>query len=138
MVSPVHESKERSEQSLWTPGLKKYLRLMLVVGLLGMFIGSIYGCASIEERTGGSLYLDIEAFHQLDGSSDWYVRTERTWQCDINVGAAAELGLSWDEWEAYYRHQSWWFCGRPFNPEKPELYQDSVGVRKRFWLGGRR
>ncbi len=91
------------------------------------------GCAGTEVL-GGSPYFDVGVGYQLDSHSDWYVRTQREWQCSDNFQGVFEIGLDYGDWEIGYRHQSWYTCGGPFN-DRSELYQDAVEVNYRF--GGR-
>ena len=79
-------------------------------------------------------YFEVGIAHQLDQNSDWYVRTEREWQCSRNWMAEFELGLDWGKARLGYHHQSWWLCGGPFN-DMHELYQDDV--RLTYTFGGK-
>ncbi len=93
------------------------------------------GCAAIKEHTGGDVYFDVGVGYQLDERSDWYVRTEREWQCSENWQAHFELGVEWEKTSLGYHHQSWWVCGGPFWDDRKELYQDDIRLTHRF--GGR-
>lgn len=93
------------------------------------------GCAAIEQKTGGAAFFDVGVGYQIDEHSDWYVRTEREWQCSDNFQGRFAVGLEFDEWEIEYFHQSWYTCGGPFN-NRTELYQDSINIKHRF--GGKR
>lgn len=102
------------------------LRLILLLFLSG--------CSYLEETTGGTLYGEIAIAYQMDEHSDWYVRTEREWQCSDNWQAHFEGGIKWknvwrgqDEVRAGYHHQSWWSCGSPWN-NNAELYQDDIRI----------
>jgi len=86
-------------------------------------------CAHIPEP----VYLDVGVGYQIDNNSDWYVRTERDWQCSDNFQGQFALGWDFGATEIEYYHQSWYPCGGPFN-NKAELYQDSINLRHR--IGG--
>lgn len=91
----------------------------------------VSGCAHIPEP----VYLDVGVGYQIDSHSDWYVRTEREWQCSDPFQGQFALGWDFGATEIEYYHQSWIACGGPFGDGRPELYQDSVNLRHRF--GGR-
>ena len=94
------------------------------------------GCSTLKSHKEG-VYFEAGVAYQIDGNSDWYVRTTRTWQCSDNFQAHFELGyeLPNKRTKVGYHHQSWFSCGRPFNPERPELYQDDIRVTHKW--GGR-
>ena len=82
---------------------------------------------------GGKPYVKLAAGYQLDEFSDWHVRTEREWQCSVNIPFQGEIGLEWESgWSAFYEHQSWYFCGGPFWDSRPELYRDGIWIAKKF------
>lgn len=77
-------------------------------------------------------YFEVGVGYQIDDNSDWYLRTEREWQCSDNFQAHFEAGVEWDSGTRIgYHHQSWWSCGGPFN-DKPELYVDDIRVTHKF------
>ena len=88
--------------------------------------------AWIEEHTGGSPYLDIGIAYQLDDMSDWYLQTDREWQCSQNWQARIGFGLEWDHVSLGYHHSSWWVCGGPWWDDRPELYSDVILLNYRF------
>ena len=93
----------------------------------------IWATAALAGCTGAKPYAKIAVGYQLDAQSDWYVRTDRTWQCSTNVPFEGEVGFE-DEngWSVYYEHNSWVFCGGPFWKDEPELYRDSIWIAKKF------
>jgi len=89
------------------------------------------GCGSTP-----SPYFDIGMSYNLDEFSDWYLRSDREWECSNKENFHAEIGLEFDhQWTIGYHHQSHLTCGGPFN-NHPELYQDEIMIMKRF--GGRK
>lgn len=84
------------------------------------------GCASNPEP-----YLQVGVGYQIDANSDWYLRTDREWQCSDNFQAHFEVGLDWGKTTLGYHHQSWWTCGGPFNDRK-ELYVDDIRLTHQF------
>lgn len=114
-----------------TPKAERIVLGVCVVVLLVM-AGLTMGCAAIEDRTGAAPYFDAGVGYQIDTNSDWYVRTEREWQCSDNFQGRFAVGLDWGKTELEYFHQSWYTCGGPFGEGKPELYQDSINLTHRF------
>lgn len=97
------------------------MRKTILIALLG-----ISGCAA-------QPYAKLAVGYQIDSQSDWYVRTDRDWQCSRNLPFQGELGFEWSTgWSAFYEHQSWVFCGGPFASGHPELYRDALWVGKKF------
>lgn len=97
--------------------MKKVLLCILAMG--------VAGCGT------AAPYASVGVGYQVDQNSDWYVRTERDWQCD-NPQAHFEVGLEFDhQVTVFYHHQSWYRCGGPFN-NKPELYVDHIGIEKKW------
>ena len=83
------------------------------------------GCAS-------SPYAEIGLGYQIDGMSDYWLQTERPWQCS-NLQFHGEVGLEFDSgWTVGYHHQSWLRCGKPLGNNKPEVYTDDIRVMKKF------
>ncbi len=88
------------------------------------------GCASENTRKG--IRENVKPFAslgvglQLEGSTDYWLQREREWQCDrwqqawIEVGVEFKGGCS-----VAIVHQSWWFCGGPFN-ERPEVDMNAL------------
>lgn len=90
---------------------------------------AVTGCSTAKP------YAELSLGYQLDGMSDWYVRTARPWQCEKNVQFNGELGLELPAgWSVAYHHQSWLMCGGPFKSGngRPELYQDDIRISKKF------
>lgn len=73
------------------------------------------GCA------GWKPYVDVAAGIPIEGQTDHWLQTDRSWQCSTGPQAHLELGVESPKY-AYIalNHQSWWLCGGPFN-EKPEV-----------------
>ena len=103
--------------------------LCMTVFLVIVFILS--GCTSGPPRP----YLELGLGYQIDGNSDWYLRTERDWTCNTGETAHIELGVEFDhDLTLGYHHQSHLSCGT-WN-SRPELYQDEIILTKKW--GGRR
>lgn len=99
-------------------------------GCIVVMLIAISGCASVP-----GAYAEVGVGYQIDDNSDWYVRTEREWQCSDNMQAHFEVGYEWDQGTKLgYHHQSWWTCGGPFN-DRSELYVDDIRLTHKF--GGR-
>jgi len=99
--------------------------ILLAIGLMSM----ITGC-------GTSPYFQAGLGYQLDGMTDYMLRTDRDWTCDDNWTGNFEAGLEFDnQWTAGYRHISYVTCGGPFN-SKPEVYMDEIIISKKW--GGKR
>ena len=83
------------------------------------------GCASTP-------YYEIGLEYQLDDYTDYWLQTERSWQCNKNVKFHGELGLKWRDCvgsadcKTGIDHESWLLCGGPFN-DRPEV--DSNGIK---------
>lgn len=85
------------------------------------------GCASVAP------YATLSLGVQLDGMSDYWVQTDRNWQCSKNVQFSGEFGLEFENnWTVGYHHQSWVLCGQPLGNERPEIYQDDIRITKKF------
>ncbi len=87
------------------------------------------------------LYVRAAVGVQDNDRTDFYLQTEREWQCKYNVPFNGQLGyelarppLGADRAGIAYDHRSWWLCGSGLNNE-PELYSNSL----QLWLqyGGR-
>lgn len=89
--------------------------------------------AWVEDHTGGGvLYFEAGVAWQFDNMSDYYLRTEREWQCSQNWQAHFEFGLDWGKAQLGYHHQSWWVCGGPWWNDRPELYSDALTLTYRW------
>jgi len=86
----------------------------------------------VEENTGARAYFDVGVGYQIDSMSDWYVQTDRDWQCSQNWEAHFGFGLDWGRASLGYQHQSWWVCGGPYWNDRPELYSDRILFNYRF------
>jgi len=83
------------------------------------------GCASTP-------YGEISLGYQLDDSTDYWLKTEQSWQCSKNVQFNAEAGLEFDnQWTVGLHHQSWLMCGGPFN-SRPEVDSNDIRITKKF------
>ena len=90
---------------------------------------ALTGCAS-------SPYIEIGAGYQLDGSTDYWLQTDRSWQCSKNVQFHGEVGLELPEDFIWFdtiaiHHQSWWLCGGPFN-HRPEVDTNDIRITKKW------
>jgi hypothetical protein len=93
--------------------------------LLAVALLCLAGC-------GTTPYGEIGVGYQIDSRSDWYLRTEREYQCS-NPQAHFEAGLEKGRVRVGYHHQSWFRCGGPFN-DRAELYVDDIRVT--YKIGG--
>jgi len=104
--------------------LPKLLVLLPILWVLG-------ACAS-----NPSPYMKIGMAYNVDDQSDWYLRSDRDWECSNKENFHAEIGLEFDhQITVGYHHQSHLTCGGPFN-NHPELYQDEIIIEKKW--GGRK
>ena len=86
----------------------------------------ISGCAATP-------YAEMSLGYQIDGMTDYYLQTDRDWQCNKNVQFNGELGLEFDNnWKVGYHHQSWLMCGGPSNNNHPETYTDDIRITKKW------
>lgn len=91
---------------------------------------ALTGCASVEP------YATVGLGYQIEGQTDYWLKTDRSWQCDHNPKAIIEAGVELpNNWKIAYNHQSWVRCGRPFN-RRPEVYQDDIRILK-TWGGAK-
>lgn len=98
-------------------------RLLIILFLLVLPIG----CS-----TNPTPYGTIGIGYQLDQSTDYWLQTERSWQCSKQPQAHFEVGLEFDhKLTIGYHHQSWYRCGGPFN-DRPEVYTDDIRIQKKF------
>ncbi len=80
-------------------------------------------------------YAEVGVGVQLNSLTDYWLQTDRSWQCDNNLSAHFAGGLEWDnKVKLGIYHDSWWFCGGPFN-DKPEVWQAGVRLTKK--IGGK-
>ena len=76
-------------------------------------------------------YADVAVGIPIDNSTDYWLQKDRDWQCSKPQQAHIELGMESPKYfYVAWNHQSWWFCGRPFN-SRPEVYSNQ------FLFGGR-
>ncbi len=81
---------------------------------------------------GSTPYGELSLGYQLDSQTDYWLQTDRTWQCAKNIQFNGEIGLEFDHgWQVGLHHQSWLMCGDPFN-DRPEVWQDDIKVTKKF------
>ena len=86
----------------------------------------LIGCASVEP------YAEIGIGYQINKNTDWYLETQRDWQCSWQPQTHIEVGVETkSNWKIGYHHQSWLACGGPFN-DHPELYQEQIKIIKKF------
>lgn len=94
--------------------------------LLTIVILSCVGCADVEP------FARLSAAHQLNQHSDYLRSTERSYECSKNLQGIVELGVETKgHWEFSVEHQSWIFCGAPFNNDA-ETYTNKIKVSKKF------
>jgi len=85
----------------------------------------LLGCETTEP------YLELGVGYQIDSNTDWLLRTNRDYQCR-NPQFHGEVGLETEDgWTLGYYHQSWLFCGGPFN-NRAETYMDAIRITKKF------
>jgi hypothetical protein len=96
------------------------------------------GCATVEP------FAEVGVGYQVDRQSNYYVQTERPWQCDSKYQAHLAIGAEVGDipkssiWsflnnvKVGYYHQSWWACGWPVDNSKSELYQDDIRITKKW------
>ena len=87
--------------------------LLVIVALL------LSACA------GWKPYADIAVGVPIESQTDYWLQTERDWQCGTGPQAHITVGL--ESPKRYYvalNHQSWWLCGT-FN-DKPEVYSNQI------------
>lgn len=82
------------------------------------------GCAA-------SPYAEVGVGYQLDNYTDYWLQTERDFQCSSGPQAHFEVGMEKNNWKLGIHHQSWWLCGGPFN-DKPEIYQNDIRLTKKW------
>ena len=83
------------------------------------------GCAA-------SPYAEISLGYQLDGSTDYWLQTDRSWTCSKNVQFNGEVGLEFEhDLRVGLHHQSWVLCGGPFNT-RPEVDSNDIRVTKKW------
>lgn len=94
-------------------------KLVLILFLLG--------CASAPEP-----YLEVGIGYQIDAQTDYWLQTDRSWQCSRQPQAHFELGAEFDhDLKIGYHHQSWWRCGGIGN-DRPEVYTDDIRITKKW------
>jgi len=77
-------------------------------------------------------YLEVGIGYNIDGMTDHWLQTGRTWTCNNNDTFHAELGVEFDHnLTLGYHHQSHLSCGGPFN-NHPEVYQDELILTKKW------
>ena len=84
------------------------------------------GCANVEP------FARIGVATQFNQHSDYLRSTERSYECSKNIQGIIEVGVETkSHWEWSIEHQSWIFCGAPFNSD-PETYTGKLKVSKKF------
>ena len=86
------------------------------------------GCAT----SFGAPYGKIGIGWQDKDRTDWWLQTDRPDQCDRNP--LGYFGAGWDFTRSLsleYEHQSWVFCGFPFN-HHPEITQQNLRLSWKF------
>lgn len=78
------------------------------------------------------LYAEVGIGYQLDSRTDYWLQTDRDWQCKKQPQFHGEVGYEFPhDLRLGYHHQSWWRCGGPFN-ERPEIYTDDLRLTKKW------
>lgn len=100
------------------------LMFYLVVAGLVFSCVLFMGCAA-------PVYFEAAVGYRVDELSDWYLRSERGWQCSEPWIFDAEFGYEFDNnVRLGIYHESQLFCGM-FN-HKPELYSAKVRLSKKW------
>jgi uncharacterized protein YceK len=98
--------------------------LILVAVLL------LSGCAGISPYVEGALA------YPIDSETDYWLQTDRSWQCSSGPQAHIEVGVTKGDEEQGgalslgVHHQSWLLCGGPLN-DKPEVDQNDIRLKYR-------
>jgi len=78
-------------------------------------------------------YAELGIGYQIDSQTDYWLQTDRDWQCSKQPQFHAEVGLEFDDgWTLGYHHQSWLMCGSPRGNNDPEVYTDDIRLTKKF------
>lgn len=78
-------------------------------------------------------YAELGLGYQLESSTDYWLQTERSWQCDEQPEFIGELGLeSKNKWTIALEHESWLLCGGPFGKGRPEVDSNRLKISKKF------
>ena len=97
---------------------------------------ALSGCAANKERVerGDILFfIELGMGWQNDAMTDQLVQTTHKDQCEKNMPFSGEFGVMLPHhWQLSYEHESWWFCGGPFNEDLPEIYSEEVWLKKRW------
>jgi hypothetical protein len=76
-------------------------------------------------------YAELGLGYQVDAQTDYWVQTDREWQCSKQPQFHGELGLEFNNnWKIGYHHQSWVLCGG--HNDTPEVYMDDIRITKKF------
>lgn len=88
------------------------------------------GCSSLNP------YAEIGLNYQIDSETDYWVQTDRPWQCDRNPKFDGEVGVETrNNWSLGLHHESWVLCGTGVN-RHPEVYSNDIRLSKKW--GGRK
>ena len=88
--------------------------------LLGLMFVLLAGCAGFEP------YGKLGFAYQVDEVTDYYLQTERDWNCD-NPAAIIAVGVRNDKGTyCEAMHRSWYRCGIGGNRD-PETYHNEFG-----------
>ena len=87
----------------------------------------VVGCAGTEP------YIQVGLGVPLDGHTDYWLQTDREWQCSKGPQAHIEMGLETpNNFKIGLNHQSWWLCGSV--NDRPEVYSNQI-VLSKTWGG---
>jgi len=77
-------------------------------------------------------YFEVAVGYQIDGETDYWVQTSRSWQCSEQPKLDAELGMeSKGGVRIGIHHESWLLCGTGLN-DKPEVYSNEIRITKKW------
>jgi len=82
----------------------------------------LVGCSHVKP------YGELGLSFQFDEYSDWYLQTDRTWQCD-NPKFDLEVGIELHHgWQIGLHHESWLLC----DSGDPETYSNDLRINKKW------
>ncbi len=99
------------------------MRMTLLVVISALLVG----CASAKPMGG------VAIGFQVDDQTDYWLQTQRPWQCSKNIPFKAKAGVETEEnLRVYLEHRSWLLCGEPFNGDDPETYNWTLWLEKEW------
>lgn len=106
----------------------------IITVLLSLLL--VGGCAGSNTKVSDNVkpFGSVGIGHLLKGSSAYELQRAREYQCDNWQQAWLEAGLEFKNGcSISVIHQSWWFCGWPFNDRPEVTFNSLVGKCK---IGG--